>query len=220
MRFLIRELPYEKLAAAGRLQYEQDGRPTGALESWRLTTAPDGYRFLRLDLDARAAASGQTTLYHLTLNPEGRAERLAFRSWGDGREAQGNVLLEERQVTLAVNRQEGRQEMEITLPASYAFWFPSTTGLGLLAPYAEQNDAVLAAALDKTLTLYQTEVRFTWGGSETLTITGESRPTRSLTICWRDQERTIWVDEYGRPLKMQRDDGLMALETRYIRHRV
>ena len=71
MRFIIHELPYERPLLAGRLRYERDGQPTGAIEFWRLTDAVDGYRFLRVDLDARDAASGRSWLYHATLDAAG-----------------------------------------------------------------------------------------------------------------------------------------------------
>ncbi len=72
MRFIIHQLPYERPIVAGQLRYERDGAPTGAVEQYRLTAAVDGYRFLRVDLDARTAPSGRSTLYHLTLNPDGQ----------------------------------------------------------------------------------------------------------------------------------------------------
>ena len=42
MRFIIHELPYERPLRAGRLRYERDGRPTGAVEPGRLSEAADG----------------------------------------------------------------------------------------------------------------------------------------------------------------------------------
>ena len=94
MRFIIHELPYEKPVAAGRFRYEQNSQATGAVEHWRLTTAVDDYHFVRVDLDARAATSGHTYLYHLVLNPAGRPERLHYRFWTTGVEVTGNILLD------------------------------------------------------------------------------------------------------------------------------
>ena len=89
MRFLIHELPYERPLLAGRLRYRRDGAPMGAVESWRLTDAAEGYRFLRVDMDAREAPSGHSHLYHATLDPSGRLEQLKFRFWGQGHEVEG-----------------------------------------------------------------------------------------------------------------------------------
>lgn len=92
MRFIIHEMPYERPLLAGRLRYERDGVPTGAVELWRITNAVDGYRFLRVDLDAREAESGRSSLYHVTLNPAGRPEQLKFRLWGNGPEVSGSLV--------------------------------------------------------------------------------------------------------------------------------
>ena len=80
MRFIIHELPYERPLLSGRLRYERDGVPSGAVESWRLTAAVDGYRFLRVDVDAREAPSGRSWLYHLTLNPAGLPDRVVLHA--------------------------------------------------------------------------------------------------------------------------------------------
>ncbi len=106
MRFIIRELPYERPLLAGRLRYERDGVPTGAVESWRLTQALDDYRFLRVDLDAREAPSGRSSLFHVTLNPAGRPEQIKYRLWGNGPEVSGTAVWEGNEV-IAARRVDG-----------------------------------------------------------------------------------------------------------------
>lgn len=228
MRFIIREQPFERVLAAGKLQYEQAGRPTGAVERWRLTTAASGYRFLRVDLDAREAASGHTYLYHLLMNENGRAERLQYRFWGSGLQIKGNVLLEEKSVTVSRETNGQHFEEEVELPAAYGFWFPSAVGLGLLADLASAGQPETAVTLHATidpqtaaevLALQQTAVSLVPGNEEQLTVMGQPVAVRSVTIRWDEQERTLWLDEHNWPLKMRRDDGLTAVETRYIRYR-
>ena len=85
MRFLLREQAYEKPMAAGKLRYESSAGPTGAVEAWRLSAVEGDYRFLRVDLDAREAASGNSYIFHLTLNGQNRPERLQFRLWSAAR---------------------------------------------------------------------------------------------------------------------------------------
>ena len=99
MRFIIQEQPREKILASGRYRFEQNGVPTGAVESWRLTAVADTYRFLRVDLDAREAASGHSYLYHAVVNAEERIERLKYRFWSDALTIVGDVVLEETAVT-------------------------------------------------------------------------------------------------------------------------
>lgn len=221
MRFLIRELAYERPVAAGRLRYEIDGRPTGAIEMWRLTDAVDGYRFLRVDLDAREAPSGDSYLYHLTIGADGRAERLAFRVWGLGRRLGGNVLLDERSVAVARNVDnvaQSRLEDEVTLAPGYAFWFPASTGLSLLAhlPAGE----VTAVTLDYTesLKLHVLPAYLRRDQPARVEVAARQLLLQPLTISWNEQSRAIWLDEYGWPLKMERGDGLTAVTDYYIRY--
>lgn len=222
MRFIIRELAYEKVVAAGRLQYEQDGRPTGAVESWRLTTATPDYCFLRVDLDAREAESGHTYLYHLTLAADGRPERLQYRYWGGGLQVTGNVLLEAREVTATRMINDERFEEEVTVPAGYGFWFPSSIGLGLLAHREGTVTGVtLHAAVDQPAAAFQllvVEAQVTPGETETITLMERIVVARSCTIQWAGQKRSLWLDEHHWPVKMRRHDGLTAVATRYIRY--
>ena len=117
---------------AGKYRYERDGQPTGAVESWRLTAAAEGYRFLRVDLDARVAASGHTYLYHALVNADGQVERLQYRFWtqaAGGLQVTGNVVLESDAVT-AMHTVNGKtSEQVLDLPTGYRFWFPAVVGL-------------------------------------------------------------------------------------------
>lgn len=215
MRLLLHEQAYEIPLAAGRLVYEQEGQPTGAVESWRLTEAVDGYHFLRVDLDGRAAASGRSFLFHLTISPQGRAERLLFQAYGPDGLVKGTVLFEEH--SLVVGRQldgQARQEEQMIAPW---FWFPATLGLSLLAglPGDGQVEAVM---LDAAAQFAPRLVTLThqWGQPETVTVMGKEWLTRPLTLTWADQSRTIWLNHHQHPLFMQRQDGLCGRETRYI----
>lgn len=219
MRHLIHELPYETPLAAGRYQYAQAGQPTGTLESWRLTAAVDGYRLLRVDLDARAAASGDSYLYHLMLNPAGTPERLNFRFFRPGRRIDGTLLFEPGRVTLAADVNGARHEATAHFPAGTLFWFPATAGLGLLAGLAPAGAANQPAlTLDKAADFAPLPVQLSArpGPPETLMVMGRARPAHPLTLTWTAQQRTIWLDEHHWPLKMARGP-LTATATRYVR---
>ncbi len=117
---------------AGEYRYELDGQPTGAVETWRLTAAAEGYQFLRVDLDARAAASGHTYLYHALVGPDGQVERLKFRFWtqaSGGLQVTGDVVLESDSVSATRTVNGKASEQVIDLPKGYRFWFPSVAGL-------------------------------------------------------------------------------------------
>ena len=219
MRALIRELPYERPIAAGRYRYERDGQPTGAIESWRLTAAQEGYRFLRVDLNAQAAASGDSYLYHLTLDAAGRPDRLSFRFFGTAFQATGNLLFAEDALTLARTVDGRRLESERGVLPGYAFWFPATAALALLAEEAADDEPMPAVTLDKEeqFALRLVNLRIRRGRPQTLPVMGDERLLQPLILSWADQQRTIWIDQHKWPLKMERP-GLTAIETRYVRY--
>ncbi|HSM55007.1 MAG TPA: hypothetical protein VK879_02530 [Candidatus Sulfomarinibacteraceae bacterium] len=218
MRTLIRELPYERPIAGGRYRYERDGQPTGAVESWRLSRAADDYRFLRVDLNAQMARSGHSYLYHQTVGPDGRPDRLSFRFFGRGRQIRGELLFEDEHVTLTRYVDRQRLEDELQLPSGYLFWFPSTAGLSLLARLEETGARpALTLAPDEDFILCTTEISGTAKPAQTIEVMGKPIRTRPLVLTWANQERIIWLDQHRWPLRMQRD-GLLAVETRYLRY--
>jgi len=209
MRFIIKEQPYEKLLAAGQFRYALDGRPTGAVEHWRLTEVDKDYRFLRVDLDARAAESKHSYLYHGVLNENGRFERLKYRFWGNGLDISGDIVLEETSVTASreVNGQSFDQTLD--LPLNYGFWFPSTMGVGILAALdcGERTAVGLSAVSSQqsAFSLFTTKLDLELSGDQ-------------LAVRWDDQERTLWLDEHKWPVKMVRENGLTAVSIRHINY--
>lgn len=219
MRFIIHEQPYERPLLAGQLRYERDGRPTGAIESWRLTDAVDGYRFLRVDLDAREAPSGRSYLYHLTMNRIGRPEQLKYRLWGGGLDVSGTVLWENAHL-IAIRKANGESYEETA--AGAAFWFPSGAGLSqLLWSVGETKGITLKTDTDDpsaALALIETPMAIELGEAETMTFEEEILPIRPLSVSWAGNRRTVWLDTDGRPLRLWRDDGLAALAERLVRY--
>lgn len=238
MRFLIRELPYEKPIMAGEYRYERDGQATGVVEKWRLTAAADGYQFLRVDLDARAASSGHTYLYHALVSPEGQVERLKYRFWtreaSGGLQVAGNVLFEDDSVTATrtINGKESEQVLD--LPQGFDFWFPSVAGLHFVGWRGNGPKTAVTTSSKQAVTLNGKV-----GGEDTLavqvvdynyeplttdllemTAAGKVRQYAPWKLSWGDGNwRTIKRDaESGWPLGMDRDDGLTAVAGQYIRY--
>ncbi|MCP4423007.1 MAG: hypothetical protein GY803_00800 [Chloroflexi bacterium] len=231
MRFIIKEQSYEKILAAGQYRYELDGEPTGAVESWRMTAVDDEYRFLRVDLDARAAKSGHSYLYHAVVNADERIERLKYRFWGDGLEIVGDAVLEDTAVTAAriVNNQTFDDVLE--LPQGYRFWFPSVAGLHFAGWLG--NEPKTAVTLNGQIggidTLAAQIVDFEYHMLITdymeMEIMGKLRKYVPYKLTWNDQTRIIQrsYDESGWPLGMVRMDkdyveGLTAVATRHINY--
>jgi hypothetical protein len=241
MRFLVPEQPYERPLASGQLRYERDGQPTGAVESWRWSAGTPGYRVLRVDLDARAAPSGHSYLYHLVQRENGRFEQLKYRFWANGLQLKGNVLLEDEEIVATREVNEVYVTEETAVLPDYRFWFPSSVGLGLLAdggPKTEdgEQDSPLRPVSTITLQaptggdmltadppwpfgLIQGDVFRGWGQPETIVVAGEDVGVRPLTLQWATRQRTIWLDQSGLVLKMEREDGLTAVASRLIRYK-
>lgn len=220
MRFIIHELPYERPLLAGRLRYERDGRPTGAVEAWRLSEAVDSFRFLRVDLDAREAASGRSWLYHVTLDAAGLVEQVKFRFWGDGLSVSGAVVRQEDEWVAAREVNSVAYEDVARGPA---FWFPSAAGLALLAGHDGETDGVTLrmpeGGPDAALALVEMPVKVAWGGVEPAEIGGELLDVRPLFVDWPGNRRAVWLDAEARPLRVWRDDGLTARAERLVRYR-
>jgi hypothetical protein len=222
MRFIIHELPYEQPIVAGTLRYAQDGQPTGALEHYRVTSAVDGYRFIRVDLDARAAPSGRSSLYHLTLNPASCPEQLKYRFWADGLEVSGVVVWEGGQLTAARDVDGVRHEDEAP---DAAFWFPSAMGLTLLRSWAGAHEVpgvtLEQATADPTrvMGLVATTVSVATLPPLEVEVTGEMIPARGMEARWGDQTRRVWSHPDGWPLKIWRNDGLTAVATQLVIYR-
>ncbi len=232
MRFIIKEQSFEQVIAAGEYRYERDGRPTGAVEKWRRTAVTDGYQFVRVDLDARAAPSGHSYLYHAVVNPAGAVERLKYRFWGAGLDVVGDVVLMATAVTATrtVNGQDSEQVFD--LPPGYRFWFPSVVGLHFVGRGA--NGVATAVTLNGQVggpdTLAVQVVEFTYHMLITDTmekeIAGQVRQYVPHKLAWNDQIRIIWrsYDASGWPLGMVKvgaayQEELTAVVTRHTQYK-
>ena len=219
MRFIIHELPYERPLLAGRLRYERDGRPTGAVESWRLSDAAEGYRFLRVDLDARAAQSGHSWLYHVTLGPDGRSEQVKARFWAAGREVTTTLNIEGDE-WLATRQVDGVAFEDVARGG--AFWFPAAAGLALLRGCVDETRGVTllmdTSDAARTLALCATPVTIALGAPVEEQVGDETLDVGTLSVAWDHNRRMVWLDDDGRPLRLWRDDGLTAVAERLVRY--
>lgn len=207
MRLIIHEQPTERVLAAGELRYERDGRATGAVEKWRLTQVAADYRVLRVDLDARAAESGHTYLYHAVMDEHGRFQRLKVRFWGAGEngplQVTGDVVLEDTSLT-AYRRVNGQTyEQLLDSPAGYGFWFPAAMGL-----YGLPAGTGSLPAIGLNMDFADATAVF---GLFTTTMRVAPRADGAVSYRWANQERVLWRDENGLVVKMQRGDGLTAV---------
>jgi hypothetical protein len=228
MRFIVKEQRYEKQIGSGLFRYELDGVPTGAVEHWRLTEATEGYEVLRVDLDAREAASGHSYLYHLVRQANGTPERLAYRFWSAGLQIEGTLLFSETAITgtRAVNGRTHEEDLDIE--PDTPFWFPSAAGLGLLLKVkggAEVTAVTLNNSVgdENSLALQSVTVDVYPTITDTIEVkvAGKTIEAVPTMIHWNDQKRLITRDLNFWPVAMQRpnfaDSKLLdAKEIRYI----
>lgn len=223
MRFIVREQSYEKPIAAGLFRYDLDGSPTGAVESWRLTTAVSGYQILRVDLDARDTESGNSFLFHLVRQDDGTPERLGYRYWGNGWMIEGTLLFEDGSIggRRVVN---GRTiEETLSLGGLDGFWFPSAIGLGIAARLSNKstlNTAMLNNQPNQEDTLALKTVKLAQEITpepSKLTIGQKAYQATQTTFSWQTSQRVVYLDTTHQwPIKIAREDGLTAVETRHI----
>ncbi|MCP4357855.1 MAG: hypothetical protein GY796_07560 [Chloroflexi bacterium] len=226
MRFIVHEQDYEKPIAAGQFRYDLAGRPTGAVETWRLTQATEGYEVLRVDLDARAAVSGHSYLYHLVRRAGSAPERLAYRFWGAGLEIEGTLLFSDTHITGTRTVNGNVYSEDLDVESGTLFWFPSTIGLGLVldGKVGTSTAVTLNNQVGTNNTLALQPVNLT--RSMMITDQVEIKIGRQTALVvpwmlrWQDEVRVISRDGRGWPVQMERqmvDGGMLtAVETRYI----
>ena len=212
MRELIYEQAYEKPIMAGEYEYRQDGVPTGAVEFWQLTSAADGYQFLRVDLDGRRS-SGHSYLYHAVINQTGGIERLKYRFWSASLRVVGDVVVDDRAVTATRKINNQTIEQVFDLSHDFCFWFPSVAGLYFA------NESPTAVTLNGKI-----------GGEETLAVQVVDFDYQPVTdnawkLSWGDQWRIVQRNaENGWPMGMERvglngDGVLTAVEARHTQYK-
>ena len=206
MRFLLREQAYEKPIAAGRLRYEQAGEPTGAIEHWRMTHALDGHKFLRVDLDGRKS-SGNSFLFTLLLNQQGRPENFRWRFFNKEMKARGQLLFHDELVTAVRSLERDRFEFERPFSAKTAFFFPAAVGLRLLKDIGSTDEVI-------TLDMHAQENDFMKLSALEMNISQND----TLKVAWADQTRELWLNADGWPERMERQDGLTAVAERFLNY--
>lgn len=241
MRFIIQEQAYETLLAAGVLRYFDGDGPTGAVESWRYAAAPDGFAFLRIDLDARAAG-GDSYLYHLVLNGAQQPERLTYRFIGrTGRLVSGNVLFDDTSATGSRTVFGTHYDEALPWQPGHPFLIPTTTGLAWVTRTLDGGPTLPALTLnmyepDDGANLMRLQPLTVWVGES-----AEAAPQRSHTLAWRapgplyEHEiaapahgappsdaplhwRRVVTTADGWPVGMERNDGLRARQAQLVRY--
>ena len=215
MRFIIREQEYERLLAAGRLNYR-----SGVLESWRLTAAVDGFRVLRIDLDRRSSAASGSTLVHMLLDSNDRLERLKLRDFSLDASATVDILAEGNLLIISRNCKGGVVRDEFTLPSGFGLLLPTGIGLALFVRSCKEESVASALSLDveQCYAPSLTSVEINPLDEEKLTVTGQTLAVRPYLIRQDEMRRTIWLDEYGLPVRLDDHQGRQAIEDRYVRH--
>jgi len=226
MRFLIREMEYEKPVASGSLRYEQDGNPTGLVEAWRFSSALDGFHFLRVDMDANNPRNQETLLVHVLLNPDREMERMKFRYFESQIEISGDMQFNHDVITLnrivldKFQKTEQRQLDEIPRKAGTVFSVPPTAVLSLATSLVLEDDRVPMITLDResSFAMQEDTASFAWTMEEERAILRNVIAVRQCSICWRMKETRLWLDKTYWPVSASFSSGLSAVEIAYWRY--
>ena len=224
MRFLVSEKAYETPIASGRLRYERDGVPTGALETWRLTQTTHGDQILRVDFDLRAV-DGRSFLYHWVMTEAMEPQRLVYRYLHDaGGELSGNVLFTDGSILNSRKLDEAHFEDELS---NRPILFPTAIGAGVVARAVRRGSAEIGA-LDMhgndsdLLKLIVVNAQVRPQRTRDFKIVRVGRATHratTVTLSWEAQSYKLWLDlKHKWPLKVEREDGTIGYEARYIRY--
>ncbi|NDJ52007.1 MAG: hypothetical protein GYB68_02845 [Chloroflexi bacterium] len=100
MRILQEMSPDETIVSQGRYEYQQDGAPTGQLETWQISQRSDGAEIVRADVDARSIGRA-SLLTHFVRLPDGRPEVLRMRFGTDTERAAAEYQFEPDMVQVA-----------------------------------------------------------------------------------------------------------------------
>ena len=219
MRFIIREQDYEKLVAAGQLPYLSAGVETGAVESYRLTQAVEGFSVMRIDLDRRGTTEASSTLFHLLLDPGGRPERLKLRCFSRTGSLEADVLVEDESFSVSRTSGEDVFQNEMQRPRGYGLLLPTAVGLGLFVHGNPAGRSAGAIMLDETRRYapVRTSVEIDPQDEEVMTVTGQIVVVRSYLIRQNGAKCKIWLDDHGLPVRLDDEDGSLAVERRYVR---
>ncbi len=216
MRFIIREQEYETLVAAGRLNYR-----SGVLENWRLTRAVDDYMVMRIDLDRRDAGESNSTLFHLLLEPRGRLERAKLRHLSPDGDQSADFLVEDDSLHVSRASAAGVEHDEIERPAGLDPILPGFIGLALVVRQAGdiRNQPVIIVDRARQFAPGQAIMEIEALEEERLAVTGQTLAVRPYLIDLDGTRQTIWLDKVGLPVRVEDDEGVVAVEDRYVRHR-
>lgn len=216
MRFIIREQEYEQLVAAGRLKYR-----SGALESWRFTEAVDGFLVMRVDLDRRDAGAASSILIHLLLDKDGRLERAKLRDFSPEGDVSVDVLVDQDSLSVSEPDSNGIGHYDVDLQPGSGVILPGLVSMALFIRPTDrvQDRSAIVLDPDRRYAPQEQSVEISMLEEESLTVTGQTVAVRPYLIRRDGMSQTIWLDKYGLPVRADDEEGLRALEDRYVRHR-
>ena len=226
MRDLIQEMDYEKPIASGSWRYQRAGQATGKVETWRFTSARDGFHVLRIDLDSNDPSNQELLLFHLLLNPEMDIERAKFRYFASQSEIHGDLQFDKdgfslnRLIVDRLEKKKKRHVEEIILETDAVFSVPSIAGLSLTASRMRDDRRISIVTLDKksAFTARDDYTDFSYGEEEEWEVLRQEVVVRPCSIRWKEKETTLWLDRYNWPVEIRFSDGQTAADAAYWRY--
>jgi len=216
MRFIIREQEYEQLIASGRLAYQ-----SGALESYRLTEAVDGFLVIRVDLDWRGSGIDDSLLVHMLLDSNQQLVRLKLRELSPDNPVNLDVLAGDGLYSFSREDRHGVEYSELQMPPGFGLLLPGFIGLGLVVNFTEEIGVTSLIELDteKDYKPVLATMAIDKFDEESLAVTGQTLAVRPYLIRLGQATYTIWLDKHGLPVRVDDESGTLAVEDRHVRHR-
>jgi hypothetical protein len=226
MRYLIREMDYERPVASGNLVYRRDGTPTGMTEAWRFSEALEGYKVLRVDLEMTGSPNSESLLVHGLIKADLSYERIKFRTWGSRVEIEGDLQFEEWMIafsqilTYGLDNRREKKEEEIPFSQESHFAIPGAAGLGQIAAQFSRKSVISLLTLNREVEyqVMKNMAEIKPAQEVPLMVLGREVPTRPYSISgMEDSPAELWIDRHNWPVRAVMPDGTTAEETAYWR---
>lgn len=208
MRYLHPVQAHERFLASGRYRFFKDGEPLRKTESWAIHSHPDGEKFVRVDMDARAE-EGKSILAEALLNSGDSLVRFDIRYEND--KFEGGIknlratyqLADERlQVGFSMNGDE-RKYVEVSLPRQALIDIPLLVFRGRaimrLAQRGKDGIAVFVPMFEHAQLFpginRSTASPVEYAGEDEVLLGKREIPTRRYRYI--DRAASYWIDRHG-----------------------
>jgi hypothetical protein len=213
MRVLHPVMMHEKYLASGIYHYHRDGQALAGLEHWSIHELPDASWFVRIDYDWRLENGRSQLIEALVDSSEqgGRFQRVVAHLFQPGGVTTHETYdFHDTQVLIGLTDSEGqRMDVELPMTSGYVVLLMKTVLAGIAAAHWPTEDMSERMAfggyrdVPAGPRIFGAVCKTT--GMEQILLSGKPVQTHKIQIRG-EYEQTLWVDEYGIPLRRKIGD--------------